>query len=249
MQGSRTAGRRLVVGVIGGMGPLATVEAYRLITKATPAARDQDHLHVIVDSDPSVPDRTAALLDGGPSPLPWLVASATRLTGAGAEVLALPCNTAHAFHRELQASTSAPVVHMIREAAVGCVDGEPRGLLATQGTTATGLYQAEFEATGTSLLIPTDQEQQHVNEAIRLVKSGAPLEAASAHCRPVAAAMFERGASGLVLGCTEISLLRELLGSAGPIVDALDVMARVTVDMAMGERRSPDRSRMARNVT
>ncbi|MCA1705022.1 MAG: amino acid racemase, partial [Actinobacteria bacterium] len=100
---------KLTVGVLGGMGPLATAEFMRLLVASTPAKRDQEHLHVIVDSNPMIPNRTAALLHGGEDPTPMLVESARLLESAGAEILAMPCNTAHCFLADIQAAVSIPV--------------------------------------------------------------------------------------------------------------------------------------------
>jgi aspartate racemase len=103
------------IGIIGGMGPLATADLYRKIIEVTPAVRDQDHLHVIIDADPTIPDRTAALLGNGPDPLPKLVAAARRLEDAGAGILIMPCNTAHAFLPVLQRAVRIPFIDMTEE--------------------------------------------------------------------------------------------------------------------------------------
>src|SRR5699024_6826718 len=161
-------------GVIGGMGPLATVETYRRIVASTPARRDQDHLHVIIDSNPAVPDRTAALLSGGEDPRPLLDAGAQRLVAAGAEVLCIPCNTAHAYHEWLQRRVPVPVVHMLRETAarVAGLGAHRVGLLATTGTVATGLYQAELQRAGLGLVALESPAQDGVMAAIGAIKAG-----------------------------------------------------------------------------
>lgn len=220
----------LTVGVIGGMGPLATVEAFRLITAATPAHRDQDHLHVLVDSCAATPDRTLALLHGGPNPLPWLQRSAVRLIGAGAEVLCLPCNTAHAFYDDLVASLSVPVVHMINETLDRVWgDGRRYALLATAGTVNAGIYTDAFAKRGLPLDVPSPAEQVDISTAIAAVKEGRPLVEAAGYCVPVVQALADRGAQGVVLGCTEMSLLREALTMVLPTMDALQIMADAVV--------------------
>ena len=113
----------LVVGAVGGMGPAATAEAFRRIVAATPAQRDQDHLHVIIDSDPLIPDRTRALLHGGSDPRPRLIAAARRLEAAGAQVLCMPCNTAHAIHADVRGNSAFPDDRVFETAAASqCVE-------------------------------------------------------------------------------------------------------------------------------
>lgn len=231
---------RLTVGVLGGMGPMATVEAFRRLTLATPAKRDQDHLHVIVDSDPSAPDRTLALLGQAPEPLPWLVSSAHRLVSAGAEIICMPCNTAHAYHRRLQDEVPVPIVHMI-EAVVTAAAPPPSlyGLLATEGTVHAGLYQDAFQMRGRQLLLPSEPALAEVAEAIRLVKAGADPSVAVAHCLPALREMLTIGACGVILGCTEISLLTHELATYCPVLDALQVMVDRTARIAIRGQRIP----------
>ena len=161
-------GRPLTMGILGGMGPMATVEAFRRITLGTPGRIDQDHLHVIVDSDSSIIDRTDALVDGGPSPLPALSASAERLTVAGADILCMPCKTAHAFFGPLQAGVPVPIVHMLDEtAAVVASRGLPSlRLLATAGTVASGVYQDAFLRRNLAVAVPDVAGQRQISEGI-----------------------------------------------------------------------------------
>src|SRR6202171_3931552 len=153
LRGSRVT---LTVGVLGGMGPEASADFYRRITEHTLASRDQDHLHVLVDSDPSIPDRTAYLQGRGPDPPPALVSMARRLAAARAEILVMACNTAHTFYAEVAASVDVPLVDWVGEAARlvagGRVPGTAIGLLATSGTIGAGLYQHAFEALGLGVL-------------------------------------------------------------------------------------------------
>ena len=225
---------RLVVGIIGGMGPAATGETFRRIVAATPAQRDQDHLHVIVDSDPLIPDRTAALLHGGADPRPRLVAAARRLEASGAQMLCMPCNTAHAYHTEIQAAVSVPLVDMVLETARMANRLGPRhGLLATAGTVLTGVFHERFRAVGGSLMTPDQPGQEAVTRAIAIVKAGGDLGAAADLCRTSSAQLLEQGASHLVLGCTELSLLATRLSESGPVIDALDVMVNSVVRAAL----------------
>lgn len=235
--------RNLTVGILGGMGPMATVETFRRITRGTPAHRDQEHLHVIVDSDPSVPDRTSALVHGGPSPLPALLAGAARLVSLGAEVLCVPCNTAHAFLPPVRRRMDVPIVDMLDESAAvaaDVADGRPFGLLATTGTVATCLYHEVFARRGLTVLNPDPADQQRVSRGIELIKAGSG-SAAEELLVPVAARLREQGVAANVLGCTEISLLGDRLAAVGPVLDALQVMVDVTLDFALRRRQGPER--------
>jgi aspartate racemase len=151
-----------VIGILGGMGPLATADLFQKITLHTAASCDQDHPRVCIDSNTNISDRTAALLHGGADPVPEMVKSAQRLESIGADLLIMPCNTAHNFYDAVASSVSIPVLHMIaitrdalRSRGVKCA-----GLLATDGTVQTGIYQRTFEGSGVELLTPDHSEDQ-----------------------------------------------------------------------------------------
>ena len=151
-----------VIGILGGMGPLATADLFQKITLHTAASCDQDHPRVCIDSNTNISDRTAALLHGGADPVPEMVKSAQRLESIGADLLIMPCNTAHNFYDAVASSVSIPVLHMIaitrdalKSRGVKCA-----GLLATDGTVQTGIYQRTFEGSGVELLTPDHSEDQ-----------------------------------------------------------------------------------------
>lgn len=231
---AREVPRNRTVGVIGGMGPLATVETYRRIVATTPARRDQDHFHVVIDSNPAVPDRTAALLTGGEDPRPFLHAGAQRLVVAGAEVLCIPCNTAHAYHEWLQQRVPVRIVHMLRETAehVAALGARRVGLLATTGTVATGLYQAELQRAGLGLVSLESPVQSMVMAAIGAIKAGNLGERVVSALAAAALSLASAGADHVVVGCTEISLVAGELPLAVPVVDALDVLVSTTLRLA-----------------
>lgn len=231
----RPEGRR-VVGVLGGMGPMATVEAYQRIVLATPATTDQEHLHVIIDSDPSIPDRTGALLFGEPDPRPRLEASANRLATAGAEIICMPCNTAHAFHPWLQERVPVPIVHMLEEtgAAAAATGSTTFGLLATAGTVRTRLYQDVFEHLGLTMLAPSVSAQGLLSSTIASIKAGHLMRDAVLDQVQVAAReLSDEGVETLVIGCTELSLIASHLAASYAVIDALDVLVRTTVAAAL----------------
>ena len=195
-----------VIGIIGGMGPLATCDLFQKIVLHTDARTDQEHPRVVIDSNTAVPNRTDALLHGGPSPVPEIVKSVKRLESAGAEMLLIPCNTSHCYYDEIAAQAAVPVLHMIaltRDAlcarSVRCA-----GLLATDGTVQTGVYQRTFEDSGIELLLPPPQDQSSVMGVIYDgVKAGNTLYDASAF-RRCCEGLLARGAETLILGCTEL---------------------------------------------
>lgn len=225
---------------------MATVETFRRIVAATKVATDQEHLHVVIDSDPSIPDRTDALLFDGPDPRPWLAESGNRLLTAGAEIICMPCNTAHAFHSWLQDRLPIPVVHMLKETADASVaTGCTRfGLLATAGTAKTGLYQDVFQGRGLTLLTPAEAGQDLVTSTIAAIKAGKSGDEDLDPVRVAAGQLKDQGAEMLVIGCTELSLTAPRLRPDHPLIDALDVLVGTTVRTAFEGGKSvgrPDR--------
>lgn len=213
--------RKQVIGILGGMGPLATVDLFEKITLHTAADCDQHHPRVCIDSNTNIPDRTEALLRGGASPVDELVKSAQRLEAAGADFLIMPCNTAHCFYQQLSRRTNLPVLNMIaitREAlksrGVRCA-----GLLATDGTVQSGIYQSTFAGSGIELLVPEGEAQRAVmGVAYDGVKAGrADYDAAP--FRRACEALLAQGAEVLILGCTELPLAFALYHLDYPNVD------------------------------
>ncbi|HYZ33491.1 MAG TPA: amino acid racemase, partial [Crenalkalicoccus sp.] len=166
-----------VLGVLGGMGPLASAEFMLRLTRLTPAERDQDHIPAVLWSDPRVPDRTAARLSGGADPLPWLLRGLRGLEAAGCGAIAIPCNTAHGWFDALQAETPLPILHIVDAAAAELVrlnvPAGRVGVLATAGTLAMRLYQDRLAARGYDCLVPEPGEMARlVTPAIAAVKAG-----------------------------------------------------------------------------
>jgi len=195
-----------VIGVIGGMGPLATVDLFRKLTVHAAAASDQEHPRVVIDSNTAIPDRTAALLRGGADPVPELVKSARRLVCAGAELLIMPCNTAHCFYDAVAAAVDVPVLHMLALTRDALLARGVRtaGLLATDGTVETGVYRRAFDGSGVALLTPPPDDQAAVMELIyKGVKAGDLTHGLPAF-RRACENLLARGAETLILGCTEL---------------------------------------------
>lgn len=230
---------RRTIGVLGGMGPLATVDLYRKIIQATPARTDQEHLPVLIDADPSVPDRTAALLEEGEDPTPWLIRGADRLAAAGASFIVIPCNTAHAFLGSMRPGCPVPIISMIeqtaREVARTTEAGARVGILATSGTLSAGLYQTALEHYGYQSLTPDDDAQAGVMSTIDRVKAGEIDEHAAGPALATAEGLAVRGAAALLAACTELPVVLSQEQVSVPLIDPTDVLARAAVRAAIDD--------------
>jgi len=227
------------IGLLGGMGPEATVDLFRRIVRATPATCDQEHLHILVDNDPSVPDRTEALLSDNLEPVvEKLTAMAQRLEAAGADFLIVPCNTAHYFLDRVRLTVSIPFLDMIEETVTSLCREHPAqrtvGLLATTGTLRTRLYPRRAEKVSLTVVEPPATDQPAVMAAIHSVKSrGANADAASVFAR-VAAGLVAAGAQAVIAGCTEIPLALDATSVSVPLVNPAEELAQAAVRMALG---------------
>jgi aspartate racemase len=222
------------VGIIGGMGPEATVDLMARVIRATPAHDDADHLHLIVDNDPRVPSRIKALLEGtGESPGPYLAAMARRLEAWGADVLAMPCNTAHYYHGEIQAAVSIPVLHMIDLTAAAVAQEQPArkraGILAATAVVKTGLYAAAFDRRGCCVSYPPADGQDRLMAAIRTIKTGRHGQPEIAVLRAACDDLVAAGADVLVVACTELSVIADALALRTPVYDASQMLAEAIV--------------------
>jgi aspartate racemase len=224
-----------IVGILGGMGPEATADLFLKIIKATPAKKDQDHLRIIVDCNPQIPDRTDAILRGGEDPTPLLTSTALNLEKAGAGFLVIPCNTAHYFHGAVSRAVSIPVLHMMNETALELKRAGARrvGLLASDGTVQSGLYHKALGGLEMEVLVPGTAMQKHVMDAIYGVKSG---EFGESRASVLAAAeeLIAIGAEAVIAGCTEIPLVLKDGDTSRPVVDATMALARAAVREALG---------------
>ena len=225
------------IGIIGGMGPLATADLFEKIVRHTRAASDQEHLHVLIDSNTNIPDRTAALLRGGADPTPELTGSARRLEEMGAQVLIMPCNTAHNYYDAIAAAVSVPVLHMVRLTAQALVERgvKKAGLLATDGTVRTGIYQKSFAGSGVELLTPDEAGQRAVMEMIYQGVKAGDMAFDAQPARQAMERLLAAGAEVLILGCTELPLAVKLYGIALPAVDPTLELALEAIRFAGGE--------------
>lgn len=227
----------IVVGVIGGMGPAATADFFRLLVEATPAKRDQDHLHVLIDNNPGVPDRQDALLRGGPSPAPALAAAAQRLVAMGAELLVMPCNTAHAWSQSVREAVRTPFLSIIDATLQETRDRHPDvarvGVLATTGCLVAGLYQNALSASGIECLVLPAELQHRFSGLIAGMKGSGADDSARHEMVGLAEALATAGAEVLIAGCTEVPLLIEGAETPVPLVSSTHALARRTVSIAL----------------
>lgn len=220
-----------MLGVLGGMGPLATVDFLDKLVRQTRASCDQDHIPVIVASIPQIPDRSDALLRGSASPLPAMLASVDRLTNAGADLIVIPCNTAHVWYEEIAARAGVPVLHIVRavldELRECGLSGGVVGLLATTATVQAGIYQATLREAGLECRVPVDDTQ--VMTGIRAVKAG-ELALARDLFAGLVRELLANGCDLVVLGCTEIPVaLDGIVDLAAHTVDAGAALARAAI--------------------
>ncbi|MER5310689.1 amino acid racemase [Streptomyces sp. NPDC002773] len=225
---------RPTLGILGGMGPLATADFYRRVVERTPAGSDQAHVPVVMWADPGVPDRTAALLGSGPSPVPALVEGARWLQRAGVSCIAVPCNTAHAYVEQLSKATGVEVLDMIKAALEAAARRRPGlervGVLATRGTRLTGLYERAGARLGLDVVqVPVSVQERYVDAAIQAVKGGAELAGPERWIAAAAESLKEQGAQAVIAACTEIPLISEAAARVLPLVDSTDALAEAAV--------------------
>lgn len=236
-----------IIGVLGGMGPLATVDFMQKMLQATPVQHDQEHMPVLVSSLPQIPDRTRAYRGEGPSPVQAMLDSGRRLVAGGAGLVVVPCNTAHLWFDELQSGLGLPMLHIV-DAALAEVQAQAQqgdreirvGLLGTDATLASGLYVNRGGTGGGThrhWVQPTAVEMvEDVMRGIGHVKAG-DLAQGRTHLRSAADALVRRGAEVLVLACTEIPPALAGVDLGVPVVDATAALARAAVAWSRGQRR------------
>jgi|JRYE01.1.fsa_nt_gb aspartate racemase len=247
--------RRPLIGVLGGLGPAATVDFYAKVVAATRAARDQDHVRLIIDGDPTVPDRSASVSGRGESSAPALVAKARRLAAAGADVLAMPCNSAHAYEAEIRQAVDLPFVSIVEETvraardrlADGADRGSAVGVLATSATAAARLYPKAFGVHGVTVVEPDAAGEAAFMSLLYRIKGGEEREQAVRDgMAELACGLVARGAGVIVAGCTEVPLvldqgsLSAALTAAGlrdaAFIDSSAALADAVVALGSGAR-------------
>ena len=223
--------QKTTLGVIGGLGPIATAHFMELVIRMTEAHTDQEHLDMILYNRPSIPDRTGYILDPTkPNPLPEMIRVGNALARQGAKLIAIPCMTAHYFHRELTRYIEAPIVHAIHETAAHLKKHgiSKVGIMATDGTIRSKLFQQELERHGMEAIIPGQQGQKCVMSVIYDdIKANRPADMEKFNY--ASSELREKGAQAIILGCTELSLVKRDYPIGAGYLDAMEVLAQVCV--------------------
>lgn len=227
---------RKTAGVLGGMGPESTVDFMAKVIAATPAGTDQDHARLLVDQNPRVPSRQAAILEGAEDPGAALAAMARGLEQAGADFLVMPCNTAHAFAPAIEAAVSVPLVSIIDVTVDACRNNDAVGLLATAGCLDAGLYQQALADAGIAVVVPDEAGVDEIQQLVMAIKGGDRGPDIAARMRAVAEALVRRGATALVAACTEIPLVLDESMIGVPLILSTDVLAAETARICAGDR-------------
>ena len=234
-----------IIGILGGMGPEATVDLFQKIIKNTEAARDQDHLRILIDNNPRIPDRTPAILGSGETPLPMMIETAKNLERAGADFIVIPCVSAHYFIRELREGIAIPVISIIDEVAREIerrLPGMKRtGLIATTGTIRAGLFQDRLWELGVEVLVPPPEDQEGLVMSSIYGESGIKAGFISSENREkilkASKALIEKGAQGIIGGCTEVPVVVHQRDIEVPFFDSLNILALAAIHRAKGEVR------------
>ena len=224
------------IGILGGMGPEATLNCFAKIIKNTPAKTDQEHLQVIIDSNPKVPDRTAAIIAEGESPVSILVAGCRTLQQAGADFIIIPCVSAHFFLDEIQQQINVPILSIFDAVTETIISDHPQiktvGLMGTSGTISGGLFQKRLADDGIETVVPDENHQSKVMAAIYDIKNSQPIRSKTEITSDLVAtaeSLISKGARGIVAGCTEIPLVLRQNHLPVPYFDALTILARTAI--------------------
>ena len=232
------------VGILGGMGPQATILLMQKILDAVPAVDDADHIPLLVDQNPQVPSRIRHLIEAaGEDPGPVLAGMAERLVAAGAEALAMPCNTAHHYAPAIRSAVRVPFLDMVdvsvrRAAQLAGVDG-PVGILASPAVRKIGLFDASLARFGVKALYPDDEAA--MLSAIRRIKAAGSVPEAASTLRAASDALLRRGAQVQMIACTEFSLLTDATADGVIAFDTLDMLVAEIKGFALGKGESEER--------
>jgi aspartate racemase len=227
------------IGVLGGMGPEAGAYFFERIVRETAAGRDQDHPPIVLCSLPQIPDRTPAILRGGPSPVPAILRGLRALRQAGADFAVMACISAHYFYPRLAVRSPVPLYSLIDDtlAALGKMRPVPRtiGLIATTGTVRSGIVARPFEAAGFEVILPFGRDQKRVMTAIygkKGIKAGVTEGPPRETILDIAGDLVRRGAGAILAGCTEIPLVLQATDLPVPLVEPMAIGARAAVRRA-----------------
>jgi aspartate racemase len=229
----------LLVGVLGGMGPEATVDFMSKVIALTPGDDDQDHVRLLVDQNPHVPNRQEALMRGGESPGPVLADMARRLEAGGCDFLVMPCNTAHAFQDDIRSAVNIPFISIVDATLDAALDVNCVGIMATTACVQANVYQPALESRGMRFVLPSDADTEELTRLSFEIKSGNKGDEIKAAVRGFAAALVDQGADAIVSGCTEFPLVLGAGDLDVPLLSSTDELAKRTIALARGDMPLP----------
>ncbi len=223
------------IGIIGGMGPLATIDLYKKILEETNAVKDQDHIHVYIDINTEIPDRTAAILDGKESPVKELVRSAVKLESMGADYLVMACNTAHVFFDDVQKYVKIPLINLIDETVNVIVANKIKkiALLGTTGTILSKIYQHKLEKKEIEVILPDKKELDLIMKIIYDVVKADKPNIFKTEFKEMLNRMISTGAEAFILGCTELPIIYEKCNIQCTYFDPTRIIAKRLVDLSL----------------
>lgn len=225
-----------IVGILGGMGPLATIDVFSKIVKATPAKKDWEHLRIIIDNNPKIPSRTRAVVLGEQSPLPAMIETAKNLENAGADLIIIPCNSAHYYIEDLKKSIHTPILNIIEITAKYLAENLPNvrriGLLGGLVTINMKIYEKELQKYAISVVVPETKDQELVSNVIEGIKLGKTKDNLVEDIEKVSKNLIAQGAQCIVLACTELAILMDGKKTGVLFVDPNKVLAEETVKIA-----------------
>jgi aspartate racemase len=235
---------KMTIGILGGMGPEATAYFYGLIIKHTKASADQEHIKVLIYSNPEIPPRTDAIQNKGPSPTPLLVEGFKRLRDAGADFVVMPCVTAHYFYPEVKKQVNIPFINLLDESLTWAQREVPElrkaGLVASTGTVESRLFHDVFGQTGIQVISPEEEEQARVMEAIfgpQGIKAGFTTGSSKETIINISKVLVARGAEAIIAGCTEVPLVLKDQDIPVPLIEPLRTTAKACIVKAGYELR------------
>ena len=229
--------KKPLLGILGGLGPMASAYFYELICAHTKASCDQEHIDIILSSRASTPDRTSYIIGESPdNPLPYMIEDAKRLEAYGADAIVIPCNTAHYFIDEVRKSVSVSVPSIIEETShyLKRAGAKKAGILATNGTLASGSYQTKLRLDGLDYEAPDEKYQRWLMELIYGdIKSGGKIDFDKFYA--IVDHMKNKGCDRMILGCTELSLIKRAIGEDDCLTDSLEVLAYCAIKLCGSE--------------
>lgn len=233
------AGKDKVIGVIGGMGPGATIDFMSRVLTATPAEKDQQHARMLVEHNPRIPSRQLAMRGEGENPGPTIAAMARRLEVGGADFIVMPCNLAHAWQSDIETATSIPFISIVQESVLAAIsrsgDDSAIGLMTTPGCHSAGLYQQVLADYGRPVVEQTGTELDQAMTLVERIKGGDVSDEVADGLRLLAEQLVVRGAKVLIAACTEFPMVLDESMFDVAFVSSTDVLAKKAVAMALSD--------------